>query len=606
MTETGRRFRFEQFFATRRLTHFTPSPDGETLLFIGDISGQFNLWRVSSAGGWPDQLTLFEKESVREAMVSRAGKIAFVADTDGNEYYQVYLMDAVGGWPERVTDRPDVQYQLGGFSPDGRLLAYSGADRVPHEVDLSIRDLESGEVRQISPEGGRFYGGRFDPEGRRYLGVDYQGNTDLHIWLFDLTTGESRNLTGQAGQPDRAYPLAWRKDGQGFYYLSNAGREFSGVAYYDLQTGESQFLITPDWDVETAALSGDGKLLAYSVNEAGNSAVYVRDLVTGTDLALPPMPRGVIGGLSFAGKDSRRRLFLSMSNYGQANTIYVADLEQEELRQITQSMLGNIPAEVFVEPELVHIRSFDGLQVPAWLYRPRGATADAPVPALLAIHGGPEAQERPNYAYGGFFQYLLSQGVAVLAPNIRGSTGFGMAYQKRIHRDWGGAELKDIEACAHHLRSLDWVDGNRLGVWGGSFGGFATLSAATRLPDLWKAACDFCGPSNLITFAKSVPEHWKASIKAWVGDPDEDREMLLERSPITYVEQLTCPLMVVQGATDPRVVKAESDQMVETLRSMGREVVYLVFDDEGHGFTRQSNRLKGYGAMADFLIKQLR
>jgi dipeptidyl aminopeptidase/acylaminoacyl peptidase len=317
------------------------------------------------------------------------------------------------------------------------------------------------------------------------------------------------------------------------------------------------------------------------------------------------MPKGIIADVAFAGKDERRRLFLTMNCYNHMSAVYALDLDRQELSLLTPTMLGNIPADAFVAPELVHIETFDGLKVPAWLYRPAGIEPGQQVPAVLSIHGGPEAQERTNYSYGGFYQYLLSQGVAILAPNIRGSSGFGASYQKRIHRDWGGAELKDIEACAKYLQSLPWVDSKRLAVWGGSFGGFATLSAASRLTDYWAVACDFCGPANLITFVNSVPPHWKAFMKGWVGDAEEDRDLLLERSPITYVEQIKCPLMVVQGAQDPRVVKAESDQMVERLRGIGREVEYLVFEDEGHGFTRRVNQLKGYKAMADFLVRHL-
>ncbi|WP_273382329.1 alpha/beta hydrolase family protein, partial [Symbiobacterium thermophilum] len=346
------------------------------------------------------------------------------------------------------------------------------------------------------------------------------------------------------------------------------------------------YVLTADWDIEGVALSADQRLMAYVVNEAGRSVVRVIERESGRPVDLPALPSGVILDVRFAGRDSRNRLFLQMATYKEAATIYLLDIDAGTLTRITESMLGNIPEEVFVAPELVYIDAFDGLRIPAWLYRPHGIQPGQKVPALLSIHGGPEAQERPGYNYGGFYQYLLSQGVAVLAPNIRGSTGFGIDYQKRIHRDWGGAELKDIEACNRYLRSLDWVDGDRIGVWGGSFGGFATLSAATRLPDLWACACDFCGPANLITFVQSVPPHWKPIMKAWVGDAEEDREFLIERSPITYVDQIKAPLMVVQGAMDPRVVKAESDQMVERLRALGREVEYLVFEDEGHGFTK--------------------
>ncbi|MFZ5817770.1 MAG: S9 family peptidase [Bacillota bacterium] len=602
-------YQFEQFFATRRIGGMVPAPDGNSLLFVTDISGQFNLWRVSSQGGWPQQLTLYTEDAVRAAAFSPDGsRIAFLADHHGDEKFQVYLMDAVGGWPRKLTDRPDVQYTIssGSFSPCGRYLAFSGNADNPQDVDIYLHDLQSGETRRVTSGGGIFYFGSFSPDGSKLLAMQVYGNTNQDLHLFDVASGESRNLTAHPGREAKFFPMSWLKDGSGFFFVTNDGREFDAIGYYDLAADRWSYLVTAEWDIEAMALSGDRSLLAYAVNVAGNSELQVVERETGRSLELPAMPKGVISALSFAPKDQRRRLFLQVATYREATNIYVLDLEARQLSRVTESMLGNIPEEVFVSPELVEIESFDGLKVTAWLYRPHGIQPGERVPALLSIHGGPEFQERPGYNYGGFYQYLLSQGVAVLAPNIRGSTGFGIDFQKRIHRDWGGAELKDIEACNRFLRSLDWVDPERIGVWGGSFGGFATLSAATRLPDLWACACDFCGPSNLITFLQSVPPHWKPAMKAWLGDTEEDREFLLQRSPITYVDNIVAPLMVVQGATDPRVVKAESDQMVERLRSLGRQVEYLVFEDEGHGFTKRTNQLKGYGAMADFLIRHLK
>jgi len=603
---THSRYRFEQFSASRRIGALVPAPDGESLLFVSDISGQFNLWQVSSQGGWPRQLTLFTEEAVRQAVFNRDGsRIAFIADHHGDEKYQVYLMDAVGGWPERITDRPDAQYQVACFSPCGRYVAFSGNATRPQDVDIYIYDLETKKTRQVTPGGGLRYAFSFSPDGTRLLAVQFYGNADQDLLLIDVASGEIRNLTAHPGREAKYVPGPWLKDGSGFYFLTNDGREFQAIAFYDLAAHRWSYAVTADWDIEGCALNGDQRLMAYTVNEAGRSVLHVIERESGRRLDLPALPVGVIMDLKFAPQDSRNRLFLQMASYKEATTIYVLDLEAGALTRVTESMLGNIPEEVFVAPELIYIDSFDGLRIPEWLYRPHGIEPEMKVPALLSIHGGPESQEQPAYNYGGFYQYLLSQGIAILAPNIRGSTGFGIDYQKRIYRDWGGAELKDIEACNRYLRSLDWIDGDRIGIWGGSFGGFATLSAATRLPDLWACACDFCGPANLVTFVQSVPPHWKPMMKAWVGDAEEDREFLMERSPITYVDQLKCPLMVVQGAMDPRVVKAESDQMVERLRARGREVEYLVFEDEGHGFTKRHNQLKGYGAMADFLVRHL-
>jgi dipeptidyl aminopeptidase/acylaminoacyl peptidase len=225
---------------------------------------------------------------------------------------------------------------------------------------------------------------------------------------------------------------------------------------------------------------------------------------------------------------------------------------------------------------------------------------------VLSVHGGPEAQEQARYNYSGLYQYLLANGVGVFAPNIRGSSGYGASYQKLIHRDWGGGDLSDLEHAVRHLRSLDRVDADRIAVFGGSYGGFAALSCVSRLPELFAAGVSVVGVSNLVTFARSVPPTWRTLMKAWVGDPDEDEAFLLERSPITYVDNIVAPLFVLQGANDPRVLKAESDQVVEALRARGVEVRYDVYADEGHGFTKRPNQVQAMRDIADFLLTHLR
>ena len=222
---------------------------------------------------------------------------------------------------------------------------------------------------------------------------------------------------------------------------------------------------------------------------------------------------------------------------------------------------------------------------------------------MLSIHGGPEAQEHP--VYHPVYQYLLSRGIGVLATNIRGSTGYGKTYQRLVQRDWGGGDMKDWEHAVKWLHEQDWVDRDRIGVFGGSYGGFAVLTCVTRLPDYWAAAVDIFGPSNLITSAKAVPPTWRRMMKRFMGDPDEDADLLRERSPLTYIENMRTPLLVIQGAKDPRVVKSESDQLVEKLQSLGREVEYVVFEDEGHGFTKRQNEVKALTLAADWLEQHL-
>ena len=278
----------------------------------------------------------------------------------------------------------------------------------------------------------------------------------------------------------------------------------------------------------------------------------------------------------------------------------IAETGAAGARTVTESRIG-VPAEdQLVDVQLIAYPTFDGRDTPAWLYRP---DVEGQVPVVLSIHGGPEAQEHP--LYHPLYQYLLSRGIAVLATNVRGSTGYGKTYQRLVQRDWGGGDMKDWEHAVKWLHAQEWADPDRIGVFGGSYGGFAVLTCVTRLPDYWAGAVDIFGPSNLITAAKAVPPTWRRMMKRFMGDPDEDADLLRERSPMTYIENTKTPLLVIQGAKDPRVVKGESDQLVDKLQSLGREVEYVVFEDEGHGFTKRQNEVKAMKLSADWLERHL-
>lgn len=596
--------RFEQFFAVRRFTFLSNlsfSPDGEHIAYVHDGSGQLDLWRQPVTGGWPTQLTVFEEESARHHAWTPYGFILGV-DPQGNEQWQLHRLPSSGGWPEDLTRRTDVQHRIGELHPDGEQLTFYGNGTRRADVSVYLLHLRDLEVRPLVEDEGNFWAGPWHPDGRRTAVVRFHGNSNQDVFLLDVTSGERTLLTPHEDE-EFNQPVGFGADGRHLYLITDRGHDFRWLARLALNgTGEPEPVWRGDWDVEHAAMDRAGRRLAWTVNEDGISTFYVRDLGSGTDVQVAGLPAGWC--LHFALAPDGRRLAGLIGTGGQPWDVYVADLAAGSASRLTWSHLGGLPEDELVEPELVRYPTFDGGRAPAWLYRPSGA--DGPVPVLVSIHGGPESQERVgSSSFLPFYQYLLSRGVGVLAPNIRGSTGYGKVYQRLIHRDWGGGELKDIEASARYLRSLDWVDASRLAIFGGSFGGFATLSALARLPEYWACGVDLFGPSNLVTFARSVPPFWQHSVKRWVGDPDEDRDLLLERSPITYVDQIRAPLLVLQGSQDPRVVKAESEQMVERLRGLGRTVEYHVFEDEGHGFTKRSNSLRAFRLMTEFLFRQL-
>ncbi|MFO1372982.1 MAG: S9 family peptidase, partial [Candidatus Competibacteraceae bacterium] len=519
-------------------------------------------------------------------------------DQNGDEMHQMYLLPARGGWAQPITNAMEAQHYVADWSPDSRTLAYAANDREPTNMDVILHDITTGDTRRPMPQGKQMYAISWSPDGHYLLVLDFHTNTDQDIYILNVATGEILHAAPHDGE-GVFFPAAWANDSSGFYLRTSYQREFLGLAFYSMAAQKWEFVETPDHDIENVGMSKNG-VLVWDVNDNGASKLHGRDLRSGKDLAMPELPLCVIGGMDI--NHDGTRLAITLARPTEAFNLYEVDLASGQVQALSQSMLGGIDPADMVEPQAVFFPSFDGRQIPAWLYRPRGA---GQFPIVLSIHGGPEAQERTQYNYNGLYQYLLNRGFGVLAPNIRGSTGYGVSYQKLIHRDWGGAELSDIEHAAKYLRTLDWVDSNRIAVFGGSFGGFATLSAVTRLPQYWACAVDIVGPSNLLTFVKSVPPHWRPMMKEWVGDAEEDHAMLVERSPITYVDKIRVPLLVIQGAKDPRVVKAESDQMVERIRKNGGSVEYYVDENEGHGATRRENAIRWFQMVADYLENQL-
>jgi dipeptidyl aminopeptidase/acylaminoacyl peptidase len=571
------------------------------------MSGQFNLWRVPIEGGWPDQLTAFVNETVRGMGISPAdGTILFCADRDGDEFHQLYLLDGDRGWPEQLTDEPQVQHLVGpdAWAPDGTRFAYAANARTPTDMETWVRDAETGEARPVFGQGMFSFPGPWSPDGSKLLALDFRNNSDTSIHLVDIDGRGSRELTPH-DEDAFLIPGPWAPDGSGFYLASDEGSEFRGLAFYDLGTDRYEWVEEPTQDVEDIRLSADGRVLGWLVNEEGYHRLRLHDLESGRDLPAPALPDGArqhLTGdeppLALSPDGSAAAMVLSCPR--RPPEAWVVETETGRAAPVTDSRLGGLLEDDLVDLELVSFPTFDGRDIPAWLYRPQ---AEGKAPVVLSIHGGPEAQEKP--VYQPLYQYLLSRGIGVLATNIRGSTGYGKSYQRLVQRDWGGGDMQDWEHAVKWLREQDWVDPDRIAVFGGSYGGFAVLTCVTRLPDYWAAAVDIFGPSNLVTFAKAVPPTWRRFIARFVGDPETEADFLLERSPITYVENVKTPLLVIQGATDPRVVKGESDQLVEKLISLRREVEYMVLEDEGHGFTKRTNELKAYRRAAEWLERHL-
>ena len=600
--------RFAQHWSLSGLAFLRP----DELVYISNITGQFNLWsqELGSRGqvGRLRALTAYRDRAVRVIEPARDGRaIFFTADQDGDEQFQVFRLDVRGGDPVRLTDDRKVRHELarGGLDPSGRHLLYCDNERVPTDMDVVLHDLVRKTTLRPLPEGFRWVGARWDPTGNLFAAMQFFSNTQVRSFVHDVRKGSTFEVLPHETE-EIVYVSDWSADGRHLIVIDDLDSDYQRLELVDWRTGDRRLLAAPRADVEFAHCAPRGGRLVYGVNEGGYTTVWTGRL-SGPFRQIRAVPAGHavqgFGATEALSTDGKSFAMIWAGPNAPPEVVWVP-IDGGSPQQLTDSMAGGVPDAPLRPPSLVRIPSFDGRRIPAFYYRPKRKPTGK-MPGVLSIHGGPESQERPGWMYWGLYAYLNAAGIAVLAPNIRGSTGYGKSYQKLIHHDWGGNELKDLRAAAEWMRSRPEIDSERLGVFGGSFGGFATLSCVTRLPEYWKVGVDIIGPSNLVTFAKTVPPFWFRFVKKWVGDPETEADFLRERSPITYIDGVRADLLIIQGANDPRVNKAESDQMVERLRAIGRHVEYMVLPDEGHGFTKTENLLKAMGASALFLTEHL-
>jgi dipeptidyl aminopeptidase/acylaminoacyl peptidase len=452
-------------------------------------------------------------------------------------------------------------------------------------------DAKSKEQRLLLAEPAWNVAGGWSPDGRWLCAMRVAQNTDQDLFAIDVASGEVADLTAHAGEMQNT-PAGWLADGRVLAITDNRS-DFLHLEAIEVSTGAREVFDQAGWDVELAATSANGQSVAWSLNEDGYSRLRWR---FGDGQAGERETGGWIGDLVVS-QDGALVAYTLLPVDG-PQEIRVMDLATGEDRLL---MSGDVAPTYPGRPESIRIPGTEGA-IPAYVWRPDGKAARRP--ALLVIHGGPEGQSRPVLGFP-VLQELLSRGVAIVVPNVHGSTGYGKTWQTRIHRDWGGIDLADFRSIAEWMRRQTDFDMDRLGVWGGSYGGFATLTCITRLPEYWRCAVELFGPCNLVTMLENDPPNWRRWNRLWIGDLETDREKLIERSPITYVENVRCPLLVFQGDNDPRIPREESDQMVGRLRELGRTVEYVTFEGEGHGFTGLDAAQLVHNRTIDFFERHL-
>ncbi|MEO7019216.1 MAG: S9 family peptidase [Ktedonobacteraceae bacterium] len=602
---------FERYLNVRNAYSASFSHDGQHLSFLSDITGVAEIWNVpvtqqSGGAAWPEQLT-FRGERVSGVTYSPVEPVMLVAaDSGGSELDQFYTLSQDGGEFVALTDQPKVMYRAGIWSPDGQRVVYASNERDPRYFDIYERTMASGATRLIWQQDSTNFPATYSPDGTQVIISRMHSNIFTQLFLLDIASGEAHALTPDTSEgPSEFNNPSWSADGSGLYVTSNRGRDFQNLAWLDVASGKLTYLRDDSWDIDLLELSHDGRRMALTLNEEGYSRLELFDVAQGWQerhaMPLPALPKGVM--LDATWSRDGKQLAVTLISANAPMDIWIWDSQHETLWQATRSSLGGIPQENFIEPSLVHYPAFDERQIPAFLFLPRDKPARN-LPVVINVHGGPEGQARP--IFNAVNQFFASQGYAVLAPNVRGSSGYGYTYMSLDDVRKRMDSVADLRSAVLWLRESGIADPKRIVVMGGSYGGFMVLSAITTYPDLWAAAIDIVGIANFVSFMENT-HPWRRKLRECeYGSLENDREFLEEISPIRRVDQITAPLFVIHGANDPRVPVGEAEQIVAALRKRQVPVEYLRFEDEGHGLVKRANRLVAYPAVVRFLDEHLK
>ena len=570
------------------------SPDGSEIVFISNMSGTPQLWKMSSSGGWPNQLTNFNDPVSNANWSPKGDKIAFQLAPGGGMNSQIYLINSDGSKLEKITSGGKSNNWVGNWSNDGNYLSYSSNEKNPTGMDSYLYNVSTksneyhfknqgiGRITDINKKNDHFLISR----------LLSRGSND--VYLVDKESNETL-LTKHNG-PGSFYG-EFAPNGE-IYMRSNLDRD--KIAFGKIKNGNIIILSErEDSELQSFVINKSGSMALLIWNVAGRNEVSVFDMERQKESMSLEMPVELIGDIEFS-LDDRYFLFTGSGSREPAN-VWRYDIEEESFMKLTQSPHPGIVLDELVTPKLVKFKSFDGLELSGWLYQPK--TGKKPYPTVISYHGGPEGQSRPSFSYT--FQALLSQGIAVFSPNVRGSSGFGKRF---VNLDNGALRtngVRDIEACFNHIVDSGFADKNRVGIMGGSYGGYMVMAGITEYPDMFAGAANLFGVVNFITFFEET-EPWMAEIsKIEYGDPDTETDMLIALSPINKVDVVKTPTIVLHGANDTNVPVVEAEQVVENLKKRNIPVEYVLFPDEGHGWRKTPNKVTSAVSIVNWFKKYL-
>lgn len=594
----------EKLYTTRQVGDSTWSPDGKKVAFISNMSGRRNIWLVGSEGGWPMQLTVSDQRQTSPAWSSDGKWIAYASDYDGDEQWDIFLVSPKTGQVVSITNTREIAEVSPTWSPDGRYLAYMVKPKTSSVYEIDVYDTVLRDVKHITTgtvadlmNGSPIW----SKNGKSIFYTQSQAKgTDSNIFVADVETAKSTLLTPHKGEQQYS-PSDVSPDGKLLLITSNASNGYDNVGLLDVATKKIHWVTEDKWEISGVTFSPDGQSLLYTGNVDGNVEIYSYEIATAKAHALP-LPKG----LNFpAGSDSPftrdgARLLYSHSGPTAPGDLYVYSLADGASHQLTNSLVGGVRAEDMVEPYLVHYPSKDGKwTISAFVYVSYNLPRNGEHPAIVYVHGGPTAQTLNSF--NPFIQFAVNQGYLVIAPNYRGSTGYGKEFQQANLFDMGGGDLADVVAAADWIKQTGYVDPKKVILMGGSYGGYLTMMGVTKAPDVWAAGVPIVPFVNWFTEIQNEDPVLQQSDLATMGDPVKNKALYEDRSPINFVGQIKAPLYLLAGGHDPRCPKSEAQQVADAIKKRGGVVEYKVYEDEGHGFARVENQIDAYKRVADFL-----
>ena len=602
--QVERTLTIEKLYMTRAVGDTTWSPDGRTIAFISNMSGRNNVWLVPADGGWPTQLTVSDQRQSSPAWSPDGKWIAYQSDYDGDEQWDIFLVSPKTGQVVNLTNTREIAEQSPVWSPDGRYLAYLVKPKTSSTHEIDVYDTLMREVKHLTtgtPKDRGNYGQVWSKDGKwiAYTQTQAKG-TDSNIFVADVGTGKITLLTEHRGE--NLYTVNdFSPDGTHLLITSNAGNGYENVGLLDIPSRKVEWLTRDKWEISAGNFSPDGKTVSWTANVDGNTDIFLHQRATGKTTSLS-LPKGVnyLGGSQSAFSRDGTKLLYYHNGPSAPSDVWVYSMATGKSQQVTHSLMAGVRSEDMVEPYLVHYPSRDGKwTISAFVYVPYNAPRNGQHAAIVYVHGGPTSQT--HNSFNRFIQYVVNKGYFVIAPNYRGSTGYGKEFQNANLFDMGGGDLQDVLAAADWMKQTGYPDPKKLILMGGSYGGYMTMMGVTKAPDVWAAGVPIVPFVNWFTEIQNEDPVLQQSDLATMGDPEKNKALYEDRSPINFINQVKAPLLLLAGGHDPRCPKSETQQVVDAIKKRGGVIESKVYENEGHGFAKVENQIDAYKRVADFL-----